>query len=42
MSGERIPTDDAIMIWAGAILLGGAILGFGLWFLWPFLHTATP
>ncbi len=39
MSEERIPRQDAAMILAGAVLLGGAILGFGLWFLWPFLKA---
>ena len=39
MSEERIPRKDALMILAGAVILGGGILGFGLWFLWGFLHA---
>ena len=38
MSGERIPKEDSVLIWAGAILLGGGILGVGLWFFWPWLR----
>ena len=37
MSEERIPKEDSILIWAGAIVLGGGILAAGLWFLWPWL-----
>lgn len=37
MSGERIPKRDSVLIWAMAIVLGGGILGFGLWFLWPWM-----
>ena len=37
MSEERIPEKDSILIWAMAFILGGGILGFGVWFLWPFL-----
>ena len=31
MSRERIPKGESIMILAGALVLGGAILGLGLW-----------
>ena len=41
MSGERIPKKDAVMILAGALILGGGILAFGIWFLWPLLGKAA-
>ncbi len=39
MSQERIPKGDALMILAGAVVLGGAILAFGAWFLWGYFHA---
>ena len=38
MSEERIPPRDAALIWVMAVVLGGGILGFGIWFLWGFRH----
>ena len=40
MSEERIPKRDALMILAGALILGGGILAAGLWFFWPLLARA--
>ena len=39
MSLERIPKGDALMILAGAVILGGGILAFGAWFLWGYYHA---